>query len=130
MVSARRPMDSAWPRASTPRKPGLRREGDRRPMVVTSCDSRWTDLSARRTAPIPASGWIPCFIVPSSSAVGEPVVLHQALHITVERQVVAPEFPALAVLLRGDHVEAVRSLPLLPELDRLPAVADGLDQLG
>src|SRR6266536_5016396 len=60
----------------------------------------------------------------------EVVVLHEALDVAVEGEVVAPEFPLFAVLLHRHHVErrAPRA-PFLGDADGLPALGDGLDQL-
>src|SRR5436190_2409866 len=69
-------------------------------------------------------------VSPSSSGIGQAVVLHQTLDVSVKRQVVASKFPPLTVLLRRDHVEAVRALSFLSQGYRRPTVLDGLDQLG
>src|SRR5690348_8151443 len=69
-------------------------------------------------------------VAPYESRIGEAVVLYEPLHVAVERQVVAAEFPALSVLLRGDHVEGRPGrIALLAQFDGLPAVGHGLDQL-
>src|SRR5207245_4277960 len=102
------------------------------------------------TVEITYSGWIPCFIgmsfpfacgrpcsdptsapPPSISRVREAVVLHEPLHIAVERQVIAPEFLPLPLLLHRDHVErGAGGVSLILHPDRRPPLADGLLELG
>src|SRR5437867_9842684 len=66
----------------------------------------------------------------SNSRVRQAVVLHQALDVTVEGQVVATELALLAVLAGGDHVEGRRALALLADAHRFEAVHDGGLELG
>src|SRR5262249_6192573 len=67
---------------------------------------------------------------PPCLRVAEPVVLHEAFDEPVEGQVVAPVLLGLSVLLDGDHVEGLAEVLLLRDLDGLPALLDGLLELG
>src|SRR5947207_14029635 len=60
----------------------------------------------------------------------EAVVLHEPLDVAVEREVVAPKRPLLAVPLHRHHVERrPPRVPFLGHADGLPALRDGLEQL-
>ena len=66
IVSAFTPIETAWPRARTPRMPGLARNGNRRATERISCASRWMLRSGRRTA---IAQWSrPRIITPSRTA--------------------------------------------------------------
>ena len=66
MVRARIPIDSACPRAITPRKPGARSAGTRLAIESIRWDSMWTLRSGRRTAIAHTSR--PRIITPSGTA--------------------------------------------------------------